>query len=230
MFLKEPNKMDKTTLAVLGLGSQSTTFYIRELNRIYNEKKGGYSTCPFLLLNTNFDTINSLLPGTSKQLDTITQGYIHEIEKLDIKHILIPNITLHKTIDRLTINNKILHPVHLAVSKIKENKWNKIVLFGSLHTMQSDYILSIFESNNIEIVLPSRKDMLFIDEIRKRVYSEKETEELVKNYHLIIEKYTKNYPVVLACTELSIFKPRKKNVNLLDMAHVQIFEAVQTVL
>jgi aspartate racemase len=220
--------MDKTALAILGLGSRSTTFYISELNRVFNQIKGGYSTCPLILLNTNFDTINSLLPNTSKPLDTITQHFIHEIKKLDIEHILIPNITLHETVDRLVVHKNIIHPIHLVVSKIKQNQWTKVVLFGSMHSMQSTYIRSHFSSNNIEIELPSQKDMLFIDEVRKRIYSETETEELINNYHVLIEKYTKNYPVVLACTELSIFKPTNK--NLLDMAQVQIIEAVQTIL
>ena len=51
--------MKKNTLSILGLGSRSTLFYLAELNTLYLQKKGGYSTCPFTLLNTNFDEINS---------------------------------------------------------------------------------------------------------------------------------------------------------------------------
>lgn len=222
--------MDTTTLALLGLGSRSTSFYIRQLNKLYNEKKGGYSTCPFKLLNANFNTINPLLPNTSQQLDTIINNYILEIEKLDTEHLLIPNITLHETIDRLNISTKIIHPVHKTVLKIKQTPYTKIVLFGSLHTMESSYIRSIFKANNIQIILPLKEDRLFIDQVRKKVYSETETDELIKKYHLIIEKYTTNYPVVLACTELSILKPKEKNALLLDMAQIQITEAVKTVL
>lgn len=222
-------QMNKIELGMLGLGSRSTLFYIKELNQLYNQEKGGYSTCPFLMLNTNFDAINSLLPNTSEALDTIMQDYIKEIEKTAVEHILIPNITLHETIDRLNIQKNIIHPIALTVSKIKQNKWIKIVLMGSLHSMQSSYIRSHFKANGIEIILPSHEDMMLIEEVRKRVYSESETEALIKNYHLLIEKYSKNLPVVLACTELSIFKPTNNN-KLLDMAQVQITEALQKVL
>jgi aspartate racemase len=220
--------MDKMKLGILGLGSRSTTFYIKELNKLYNQEKGGSSTCPFTLLNCDFDTINSLLPDASKSLDAIVQDYIKELEKMDIESILIPNITLHETIDRLGTKKMIIHPVHLALAKIKEKNWSKIVLFGSMHSMQSHYISSNFKANAIEIVLPSEADRLLIDEVRKRVYSETETIEFIENYHLLIEKYTRDNPVVLACTELSVYKPN--NNNLLDMAQLQIIEAAQTVL
>jgi aspartate racemase len=221
--------MEKIKFGVLGLGSRSTLFFIKELNRHYNQKTGGYSTCPFLLLNTNFDTINSLLPNTSQELDNLIQKRLNELEQMDIIHMLIPNITLHETIDRLVIEKSVIHPIHLAVSKIKQHNWHKIVLFGSLYTMKSDYISSIFNTNGIEIELPTQKDMLLIDEVRKQIYANKETDELITKFHLLIKKYTEKNPVVLACTELSIFNPINNN-DLLDMAQVQIVEAVKTVL
>ena len=92
--------MSKTQLAILGLGSRSTLYYLEQLNKVYNTKNGGYSTCPFFLLNTDFDTINPLLPNTSVQLDAILQSYLYQIEALDVAELLIPNITLHETIDR----------------------------------------------------------------------------------------------------------------------------------
>jgi aspartate racemase len=220
--------MEKIQVGMLGLGSRSTLFYIKELNRHYNQKTGGYSTCPFLLLNTNFDTINSLLPNTSKELDNLIQKRLNKLEQMDIKHMLIPNITLHETIDRLVIEKNVIHPIHLAVSKIKQHNWHKIVLFGSLYTMKSDYISSIFNTNGIEIELPTQKDMLLIDKVRKQIYANKETDELITKFHLLIKKYTQKNPVVLACTELSIFNPINNN-DLLDMAQFQIVEAVKTI-
>lgn len=217
--------MDKPAFAILGLGSRSTLFYIKELNKLYNEKNGAYSTCPLLLLNANFNDINPLLPNRSKQLDAVVQQYINAIEKLDIDHILIPNITLHDTVDNLSVQKKIIHPLPLSVSKIKANKHSKIVLFGSLYSMQCSYINAYFKSNNIEVVWPSQTDMQAIDNIRKAIYSETETDDLIKNYHLLIAKYSKDFPVVLACTELSILKPTDHS-NIFDMAQIQIETAI----
>lgn len=220
--------MNTKKLGILGLGSQTTLYYISELNRIFNLKKGGYSTCPFLLVNTNFDAINSLLPNVSEELKSLTLEAIQEIEKLNIDSILVPNITLHETIDQLAVQKNILHPVHLTVSKIKEQKFSKIVLMGSEYTMNSDYIHTIFNSNGIEIEIPTAEDILYIDAYRKQVYANTASNKHIENYHKIIEKYTAKNPVVLACTELSIFKPKDNN-KLLDMLAIQISAAINTI-
>lgn len=217
--------MSKATVGLLGLGSRSTLYYIQKLNRLYNQNKGGYSTFPFVMLNADFDTINPLLPTASAALDAIVQSYVRELEKLDITTILIPNITLHETIDRIAVQKNILHPLALAVAKIKKKQWETIVLFGSLHSMESDYIRSYFNANKIEVKLPSLEDRLFIDYVRKQVYAETETDDLILSYHSILKKYTESYPVVLACTELSLLKPTG-NQYIIDMAQLQIESAV----
>jgi len=221
--------MKKIKLVILGLGSRTTSFYLTNLNAIYNTKKGGYSTCPFLLLNTDFNTINSLLPYVSEKLDAVVSQYINQINHLNIDTLLIPNITLHETIDRLHISQNIVHPVHLSIKKIKENNWKKVVLFGSLFSMKSDYIKNQFKANNIEVMLANEKDMVFIDEVRKQIYNEVETDDLVKKYHSVIQKYTQENPVILSCTELSILKP-KDNKMLLDMAEIQMEAAIAQIL
>lgn len=230
IYLLDIKTMEKKTLSILGLGSRSTLFYLAELNKLYLKKKGGYSTCPFTLLNTNFDGINSLLPHPSKPLEKITQQYITDLEKMEGEYLLIPNITLHETIDRLNISKHILHPIHLTVSKIKQFNWDTVVLFGSTHSMESTYIRSILNSNGIQVILPSLEDMSSIDDVRKQVYNKTEPKDLIDNYHSLIEKYSKTAPVVLGCTELSILKPKLPHKHLLDMAQVQIEAAVDCVL
>jgi aspartate racemase len=217
--------MNESTLAILGLGSRSTSFYFNELNRLYLEKNGGYSTCPFILLNSDFNEINSLLPSPSEPLKDIIQAYINKIEQFNSEHILIPNITLHETVDQLSINGKLIHPLHLTVSELKQKKCNQITLFGSLYSMQSNYIRSYFETNGFEVFLPETKEMELIDDARKQIYNGVETESVIKKYHSLIAKYAADNMVVLACTELSILKP-KHNKNLIDMAKIQLTKAV----
>lgn len=221
--------MPTNKLAVLGLGSRSTLYYLSELNRLYNKEKSDYSTCPFILLNADFYTINSLLPYTSNELDKAVELYTNEIENFNAEHLLIPNITLHETVDRLKINKNVLHPMSLSINKIKENEWDKVILFGSYFSMNASYIKDQFRSNGIQISLPTEEDMRFIDNVRIQIYNDAETPELIQKYHLLINTYSKNYPVIIACTELSILKP-KRNKNVLDMADIQIKQAIKYIL
>ncbi|WP_040281642.1 aspartate/glutamate racemase family protein [Psychroserpens damuponensis] len=221
--------MPQTKLAILGLGSRSTLYYLSELNRLYHLAKGGYSTCPFLLLNTNFDTINSLLPNTSKALDAAVNHYINDIEKLEVQQLIIPNITLHSTIDRLQISKHIIHPIVLSIEKIKAQQWQTIVLFGSYYSMTSPYIAQHLEASGIEVLLPTESDMRFLDVVRRHVYYNTETNDVITKYHNLIHRYLAKTPVILSCTELSILKPIG-NVKLLDMADIQIEQAIQTII
>ncbi len=144
-----------STLGVLGLGSYSTLFYIKTLNAMYNKKYGGFSTCPFKLLNVDFDAINKLLPNTSNALDTIVKTHLNTLDALKVDNILVPNITLHETIDRLQIKTNVIHAIQETISKITGNNHVNVTIFGTLYTMQSNYLTSQFTAQNIHIVTAS---------------------------------------------------------------------------
>jgi len=216
------------SLGILGLGSRSTLFYIKELNRLYHNKKSGYSTCPFKLWNANFDVLNNLLPQPSNKLTALIDNYLAELQHLKVDAILIPNITLHETIDKLSIIPKIIHPVHLTIAKLKEDGFNEIVLMGSLHTMESNYLKAVFNKESIAVVLPDAEERLVIEGVRKHIYWETESEELLKQYANVIKKYSTNYAVVLACTELSVGWDTLGG-NVFDMSRIQIATAVKNI-
>lgn len=217
--------MKTEKLGILGLGSYSTLFYIKELNAFYNKKHGGFSTFPFKMLNANFDEINNLLPNTSDELDKIVKTYLEELIALGVSSILVPNITLHETIDRLEIKTKIIHPVDLTLTEIQKSKHKKAMIFGTKFTMESDYIKSKLEENHIEILTPSIEEIIFIDHVRKQVYQNLETEEMLLEFNQIVAKYSKENAVVIACTELSVALS-KQGKNVFDMARIQIESAV----
>ena len=50
-------------LGIIGLGSKTTTYYIEMLNQLYNKKHGEFNTCPFTMININFNEINPFLPN-----------------------------------------------------------------------------------------------------------------------------------------------------------------------
>lgn len=214
------------SLGLLGLGSRSTLFYIKELNRLYHEKKGGYSTCPFKLWNANFDAINNLLPRSSAKLDMLLQSCLAALQNLEVDAILIPNITLHETVERLIEVSDIIDPISLTIALLKDRGFTKVVLFGSQYTMENDYLKGRIKNEGISIALPSEKERVFIDSVRKQIYWETESKELLKQYNDMIEKYSANYPVILACTELSIGWTGSQ-VNIFDMSRIHIGIAVE---
>lgn len=216
------------SLGILGLGSRSTLFYIKELNRLYHKKKSGYSTCPFTLWNANFDALNNLLPLPSNKLTELTKNYLAELQLLQVDAILIPNITLHETVDKLSSIPKIIHPVDLTIAKLKKEGFKVIILLGSLYTMESNYLKTAFSNEGIAVVLPAAEERLVIESVRKQIYWETESKELLKEYDNIIKKYSEMYAVVLACTELSVGW-NTDNRNVFDMSQIQIEAAVENI-
>ena len=215
------------TLGLLGLGSFSTLFYIKELNAMYNAKHEGFSTCPFKMLNVDFNATNNLLPNTSKVLDAIVKDNLNKLQDLQIDTIVVPNITLHETIDRLNIKTNLIHPIEETISRVKETKHANVAIFGTLYTMQSNYITSKFTAQNINVLQASKKDKKQIDDLRIAVYNGKETQEQLEMFNKLIIKYTKSGVVVLACTELSVAY-NTKNSLVYDMARIQIKKAINT--
>ncbi len=100
------------------------------MNRVFNRNRGGYNIYLFLLFNTNVDTINSFSPNPSEELEDIIQAYISEVENRDIEHLVIPNITLQKTLDRIKNTNIILHPIDICLSKLLKTIGHKLYCLG----------------------------------------------------------------------------------------------------
>lgn len=217
-----------STLGVLGLGSYSTLFYIKTLNAMYNKKYGGFSTCPFKLLNVDFDAINKLLPNTSNALDTIVKTHLNTLDALKVDNILVPNITLHETIDRLQIKTNVIHAIQETISKITGNNHVNVTIFGTLYTMQSNYLTSQFTAQSINIIKASDADMQLIDNLRIAVYNGDANPKQLNIFNDLLIKYTKNGIVVLACTELSVINTSNSKL-VYDMARIQIQAAIKSI-
>lgn len=216
--------MSNGTLGILGLGSRTTQFYMQELNRMFQAKKGGYSTYPFILLNTDFHKINTLLPEPSLELDEIVQQYIQSLEQLGVDILLIPNITLHQTIDRLKVSKPLLHPLRICATKLLEQDIKNVTLFGTAYTMSADYIPTYLEQYGIEVEVPEASDKSLIDQFRKQVYADCAKETEIHQFYAVLEKYASKAPVVLACTELSIFP--SANTAVFDLVKLQLDESI----
>ena len=219
--------LKKKHIGLLGLGSHSTCYYLEQLNAEYNRLYGGFSTCPIKMLNTNFNEINPYLPHDFENLEPITSKSIIEISELGIECLIVPNITLHETLDRLKLGKiMIVHPVYEAARKLKVNGAKEIVLFGSIFTMDGVYIPQIFLEYSIKTIQPSDNDKSAIDDLRKIVYqhgASKESEAALKS---LIERYINDFEVVIACTELSMLLENQTADKLYDLVQIQIDKAV----
>lgn len=214
-------------LGLLGLGSHTTSYYINEINRLFQNKHGGYSTMPFKMLNADFNKINPFLPNQFDTLIPITKTYIEALMAMDVDKIIVPNITLHQTIDQLEmgpeVKAKLIHPVDVAIEKLTSYGVAEIVLFGSKYTMTAAYIRDRLMKAGIAVQIPSKHDQERIDLIRRKVYETGQTKLLSDQIKKVSSNYD-NFPILIACTELSIL--HNSIPQSFDMVQLQIQEAI----
>jgi aspartate racemase len=206
---------------VLGLGKESTNYYLDRIHQKFNELKGGFSTCPLLLYQIDFQEINPFLPNQFIHLKPKLEAYFKQISDLGISKLIIPNITLHETSDKIKIPFEICHPVDLTFNYLKQNSISEIVVFGTIYTMNSEYLREKFSKEKIKIIQPAVNDQEWIDTFRNLVYNKTTSKLKTEEFEMLIKKYSEKRTVVIACTELSVFAP-KENASVLDMAELQI--------
>ena len=208
---------------VLGLGAVSTALYLKEIHRKYQEKNDQFSTCPLLVYQIDFQEINPFLPNQFGVLIPKLKETLKEITTLGISKLLVPNITLHETLDQIKIPLEICHPVDLTLKHLEENRISEVYLFGTLYTMNSEYLKSRFLAKKVKVLQSVESDQKWIDDFRKKVYQGNEILEEITFFQTLIQKYSEKNVVVIACTELSVFS-LKENPSCIDMMDLQVEE------
>ncbi|MBO6515809.1 MAG: aspartate/glutamate racemase family protein [Bacteroidia bacterium] len=221
-------------LGMLGLGSRASLYYLERLNAVYNEKNGGYSTCPVKLLNANFDHINPFLPNQFDVLEKRIWPYLVELVSMGVEGILVPNITLHETLDRcwqqLGTNIPLHHPLEATCVKLRQMKKNSVIVLGSRYTMTSTYIPDYFKKQGITVEVPQEKMIETSENMRQLLYKKNEKENDMEEFSQLIKKLTQSTTVVLACTELSTLNLNNIEEGILDMASLQIESALHQII
>ena len=199
-------------LGVLAMSEDATQWYLKQLE-----------STEITVFNTDFERINALLPSPSEQIIKLLKSYLNQVTKVD--ELLIPNITIHNIIDCILATEyfpfTIIHPVDLLIKELKTTACKKILLTGTIHTMQPGYISEKLNEAGIEVTFPNSKEIMEIDTLRKEVYHKRAKEKQIQAFHQLLNSYTKNITVVLACTELSMIN-KVAAKNILDMAQIQI--------
>jgi len=214
------------SIAILGLDHASTRLYIDRLQHRYNPNHNGYHTLPYLVYQVDFQDVNPYLPDTFDQTEPVVNQWLNALARQGAQHILIPNITLHRTVDRLNSKLDVIHPLNLLKSALDLNG-PSIMVIGSIYTMESAYIKDALDTIDLEVISPVLKKREWIDGIRKSVYrgdiSEKDTD-MFNNY---LKELSKRHQVVVACTELS--QILDSNTNCIDLVDLQVSRTLQLV-
>lgn len=209
--------MTEKKIGLLGLGRRATDFYLQHLP---------HDSDHLHIVEVDFDNdINPYLPSNELMLDGRLRIELERLE--DVDAILIPNITLHETLDRIDPDGShfpVVHAVRETIAHLQKTGTQRVTIFGSLHTMNAPDLRDQFERGGIQVTSASEEDKSAIEDFRKTVYAGGETEDDLDTYQELVESYKTSGVVVLACTELSLATPEQQGV--VDMARVSLMRAL----
>lgn len=218
--------MTAPKVTILGLGVKSTQYYIEELHKKYHERYQEYATCPHYVYQTDFNEINPFLPNQFDTLIPNLKTILSNLSQLPTQQVLVPNITLHETLDQIETDLKFIHPVKLTTNYLKSRNLKHVVIFGTSYTMNSNYIKNAFKAEGIQVSEIDKEHQHDINHLRQHLYAHDVTEIELAEYIDLVQYYA-HKTIVIACTELSIVNAHLKPKNSVDMAELQINEALK---
>ena len=107
-------KNEIISVGLLSLGCRSVQFYNEQMRAIYSEKKSLKSHLAPTNITSDFNAINSHLPNQFEYLEPLLQKNIDLAVKEKVSVLIIPNITLHETLDRLAEKSNNLPKIKIA--------------------------------------------------------------------------------------------------------------------
>lgn len=218
--------MGNIKTGILGMGAVSTLHYIKRLNEVYSNSSGSDNTFPFILLNTDFSKVNRWLPNHFEKIEAQILPYLKNMESFGIEQLIVPNITIHETIDRIlkttSFTFQFAHPLSILSEKLLKEGITDVYILGTRYTMEQGYLSGYLSRFNIQTHLMNEEMKDYIDGLRKAVYDRNDLDlKAVKNKLIT---FFGRHDIVLACTELSVLFSSFNSVSLkyYDMAEEQI--------
>ena len=194
-----------------GTGPESTLMYYKELNSRVDKATDCKQMPDVAIESVNF---RKAWDYVSTERYDLLKDYLAEkvmcLKNSGSEVIALTAVTMHLVFDELVKETGVsLISIPQSVCKEAKSKgYKKILLLGTIFTMEQDYMKKDFRDAGIEILVPNEEDRKLV---AKRIYEELEIgivkESTLAEFQGIISKMRDEQgieAVVLGCTELPI--------------------------
>ena len=219
------------TIGILGgMSWESTVIYYTKLNQYVKETMGSEHSAKMLLYSFDYHELEVLLEKndwTSIEMRLIKEA--KALETMGADCLLLGANTMHIAAHKVEQALKIplIHIVKATREAVKNKGMKKVLLLGTMYTMQSDLYPNLFKEEEIEVVTPSKRNQASLHRI---IY-----QELIKGNFLdaskqkVLEMIDQEDVdgVILGCTEIPLLiKQNDCQVPLLDTLELHVKAAV----
>ena len=221
-----------------GTGPESTLMYYKELNSRIDKITDGKHMPEIAIESLDFrkawDYVSS---GKYDLLKDYLSEKVWRLKKAGAEVISLTAVTMHIVFEELVKDTGVsLISIPKVVCKEAKSKgYNKILLLGTIFTMEQDYMKNDFRDAGIEVYIPDENDRTLV---AKRIFEELELgivkESTLKEFQNIIDKMRDQYgieAVVLGCTELPLLLNSENcSVPCLDSVEIHINDLIHEAL
>ncbi|MGM0111212.1 aspartate/glutamate racemase family protein [Enterococcus sp. DIV0187] len=221
-----------------GMGPESTVVYYQKIVDGVR-RKIGQELCPPLIIESIdvFKVLDLCKRGNFKELtnylsdavDTLVNGGADfAVLTANTPHIVFNEVEQKSSIPLISI-------VDTCLMEAKKKKINKIGLMGTIFTMKEDFFKTPFLNHGMDIVIPKKDEMDFIDE---KISKELELGILnIKTKKRMLQIIDRMYSedeieaVILGCTELPlILNSQITSVPCLDTSEIHVEALVSEII
>lgn len=221
-----------------GTGPESTLMYYKELNSRTDKITRGTQMPDIVIESVDFRKAWDFV--TSERYDLL-KDYLAEkiicLKNSGAEVISLTAVTMHMVYEEL-VKETGVSLISIPKSVCKESKakgYKKILLLGTIFTMEQDYMKKDFREAGIEVFVPDEDDR---DLVAKRIFEELELgivkESTLKEFQSIIDKMRDQCgveAVVLGCTELPLLlNSNNCSIPCLDSVEIHINDLINEAL
>ena len=207
-----------------GLSPASTSDYYNQIIKSYYNYKKNFFFPEIFIHSIPFQDIikkkykdKKLIIKSIKLLESFGADFV--IAACNSIHINFSEVSKEIKIPWISITKP-------AIDYLIEKKIDDVLLLGTKYTINDNFFVNDLKENNINVVLPNKKDS---EKINKIIYKElvfKKVSNVSQNY---LKKFLKKYKnnginnIILGCTELKYAfrnKDKFKEFNLIDTSYL----------
>lgn len=200
----------KTIGLIGGLTWHSTLDYYRFINELTNERMGGLHSAKIILYSVDFAEIKVLTEQEKWQdIAAIVGKVAISLQQVGADFIVIGANTMHNIAEEIQtkISIPLLHIAVATANEIIKLGLQKVALLGTKYTMQMNFYKDKLAEKNIEVVIPDKKDIEYINnsiyaEFGKGIFLPETRTEYLRIIDDLVKQGAEG--IIFGCTEIPI--------------------------
>ena len=194
-----------------GMSWPSTIDYYRILNELAQSRQGGHHSANLLLRSIDYHEIKSAYYGHWDRVPGLLETEVREFASLGAACLVLCNNTLHEALDEilpgLNLRMPVIHIARETGTEAVRHGIRRVLLLGTLHTMEHHYYRGTLESFGLEVQIPDAAERSRIQAIQNELARGNVLPNDRAWFTAMLTRYRQLDAAVLACTELPLLFP-----------------------